>query len=298
LFDAGKIDAIAARVSVVSEAEAGDIFNKVKREVQRILAHWAPLPDRDITTYLVNRDQFVKEYRRTPGIDNPENLLGLTRSRHTDETNSEHYIYLLNGVPKPQFMAVCAHEYSHTWLNEHQQRSRTLDKDTIEGFCELVAYKFCALNNETNEMNRILASDYTRHQIDALVAADERYQFHRVIQWILEGVDSWLDQDKLERLLAVKKEGEELAAAFAWLPTVTAPGPDTLILKSISGSAGRRFALINNRTFATNEEGKVRVGQSNVIVRCVEIRDKSVVLQIKGQNGTLELALAPSRPGR
>src|SRR6266436_1875025 len=36
-----------AKDAILSEAEAGDIFNEVKREVQRILAHWAPLPDRD-----------------------------------------------------------------------------------------------------------------------------------------------------------------------------------------------------------------------------------------------------------
>src|ERR1051325_1178689 len=94
-----------AKGAVLSEEEARNIFNDVKRDVQLMLSHWTPLPDRNITVHLVSRDQFIKEYRRNPGFDNPEKLLGLTRSRLNDGTNYEHFVYLLNGVLKPQFMA-------------------------------------------------------------------------------------------------------------------------------------------------------------------------------------------------
>ncbi|HEY2952761.1 MAG TPA: protein DA1, partial [Verrucomicrobiae bacterium] len=195
-----------ARGAILSQEQAGTIFNEVKREVQTMLSHWPPLPDRNITVHLVSRDQFVKEYRRNPGFDNPEKLLGLTRSSLDAETNHEHTIYLLNGVLKAQFMATCAHEYAHAWLREHGKRTRQLDKDTVEGFCELISYKFCALKNETNEIARLLASDYTHGQIHALIAAEEKYQFYRVISWVHEGEDSWLDKDELNRLLALKTE--------------------------------------------------------------------------------------------
>ncbi len=281
-----------AKGAILSEDEARNIFNEVKRDVQTLLSHWPPLPDRNITVHLVNRDQFVKEYRRSPGFDHPEKLLGLTRSRLTPGTPPEHTIYLLNGVLKPQLVATCAHEYTHTWLHEHEKRTRQLDKDTVEGFCEFISWKLCALRNETNEIKRLLASDYTHGQIHALIAAEEKYPFHRVISWIHEGEDSWLDKDKLERLLAVKRE-DEPAAAPAWvLPvTVPAPVPDTLTLKGISGAPGRRFALINDRTFARHEEGKVRVGRTHLTIRVEDIHETSVRLRIQGQADVTELAL-------
>ena len=97
-------------------------------------------------------------------------------------------------------MATCAHEYTHTWLNEHGDKTRTLNKDTVEGFCELMAWKYVAGRNDKAELNRILENSYTRGQIHSLIAAEQRYQFYRVIDWIHRGEDSWLDKDKLERL--------------------------------------------------------------------------------------------------
>ena len=57
------------------------------------------------------------------------------------------------------------------------------------------------------------------------------------------------------------------------LPTAV---PNRLTLKGISGAPGHRFALINDRTLEKNEEGKVRVGKTNVVVRCLDISDHSL----------------------
>jgi hypothetical protein len=282
-----------ARGAVLSESEARDIFQEVKRDVQRMLAHWTPLPDTNITAYLVNRDDFIKEFRRKPSFDDPERLLGLTRSDTDDGTNYDHRIYLLSGVLKPQFMATCAHEYTHTWLNEHSDKARTLHKDTAEGFCELMAWKYVAARNDKSELNRILDNTYTRGQVDALIAAEQRYQFYRVIDWVQRGVDSWLDIDKLERLLALKEAAPDEPPGIPWQqqPVVLTRVPDKLVLRSISGAATRRFALVNDTTLEKNERARVRVGGSNVLVRCMEIRERSVLLRLDDQSAPVELFL-------
>jgi hypothetical protein len=41
------------------------------------------------------------------------------------------------------------------------------------------------------------------------------------------------------------------------------------------------------------EKGKVRVGKTNVTVRCLEIRGNSVVVQLEGSNEKKELFLRP-----
>ncbi|MDB6054875.1 MAG: hypothetical protein JWN25_2398 [Verrucomicrobiales bacterium] len=52
-----------------------------------------------------------------------------------------------------------------------------------------------------------------------------------------------------------------------------------LSLKGISGSS-RKLALINNQTFARGETSTVKTTNGNMRVKCVEIKDKSVVVQI------------------
>ena len=120
--------------------------------------------------------------------------------------------------------------------------------------------------------------------------------FHRIIHWIHQGEDSWIDVDKVERLLAVKDDKDpdnpDAAIEPAWRqPTVSTAVPDTLILKGISGKGQRRFALINNQTLERGETARVRLGTSNVLVRCLEILDGSVVVQVGELNKPVELLL-------
>jgi hypothetical protein len=55
-----------------------------------------------------------------------------------------------------------------------------------------------------------------------------------------------------------------------------------LVLKGITGPPENRIALINNQTFTKGEEGEVKAGNSKVKIRVVEIRDKSVIVEIGG----------------
>jgi len=64
-----------------------------------------------------------------------------------------------------------------------------------------------------------------------------------------------------------------------------------LVLKSISGTKNRRFALLNNQTFGVGESARVQLGDSEVKVRCLEIRERSVVVAVEGQEGSREVFL-------
>jgi len=69
---------------------------------------------------------------------------------------------------------------------------------------------------------------------------------------------------------------------FSGAPLGPPPVYNDLILKSVSGSNGRRFALINNKTLAEGETGLVKLGTSQVTVQCVEIGVDSVVVLVDG----------------
>ena len=64
-----------------------------------------------------------------------------------------------------------------------------------------------------------------------------------------------------------------------------------LLLKGISGTRDQRLALINSSTIAEGELADIRCGRQTVKVRCVEIRDRSVLVELHGTSETKELKL-------
>jgi len=62
-------------------------------------------------------------------------------------------------------------------------------------------------------------------------------------------------------------------------------------LGGISGTPDRRLVLINNKTFAKGDQTALKIGEKRVMVRCLEIREASVVVSIEGLDGTRELKM-------
>jgi thioredoxin-related protein len=79
---------------------------------------------------------------------------------------------------------------------------------------------------------------------------------------------------------------------FNGAPTAPLRLYSDLTLKAITGSKTRRFALLNNQTFAAGDTAKVKLEDREVKVRCVEVREKSVVVAVEGQPGQREITLA------
>jgi hypothetical protein len=84
------------------------------------------------------------------------------------------------------------------------------------------------------------------------------------------------------------------------IPVVAAPVTNSvpvaalssLVLKALSGSAGQRLALINNRTLEVGETAEVTVAGGNKIkIRCVDIRESSVLVKLEGQSDPIEIHL-------
>lgn len=283
-----------AKTVVMDENKAADIFAQSKDEVMDLVRQYPPLPHLNIKFHLVTREDFVREYRRTPGIDDPYQLLGLTITRPDKEQKLQHDIYVVHGLTEETFLATCAHEYAHAWHNERETPTRQLHKDTREGLCEWLSHKVVAKRGLKSEMARIEESTYTRGQVNAFLAAEKEYSFYKLVRWITDGVDSWIDGDKLQRVLVWRdgsQEAEEPAATVNWVQAKAPPAPQKLLLKGLSGAGARRFALINDATLGMGEEGKVRIGASNVIVRCISIQDNSVRVQVRGENSPRTLQL-------
>ncbi len=276
-------------VGVFDEKEALRVFEEAKRDVHRMLRSYGVLPDNNITVSLVNGKTLTQLYQTLPSV-HESSLLGLTKSEvATPGRQFRHSIYLINGLGRARLAATAAHEFTHAWMHENIPETRKLEKDTVEGFCELVAFKLMSERRDEVEKKVILANAYTRGQVNAFVQAENELQFNRIIQWLKTGVDEQLEEANPRQVLAVKAEPPPVV----WPPpnAVSTTVPETLLLKGISGTPSRRFALINDATVMKNEEARVRVGSSNVVLRCLEIRSRSVLVQLRGGNGPFELVL-------
>lgn len=275
---------------IFSQAEALRIYEEMRRDLQGILAGTGILPGRNISVSLVDGAQLKKTNQAMPSEHEDLSLLGLTRTRIAPGRQFQHYIYLVNGLGRARLAAVAAHEYTHTWLQENVPANRGLDHDTIEGFCELVAYKLMTLRKEEVEKKVILANAYTRGQVNAFVQAEASHHFHRVVKWVKTGLDEVMPATNTVAQLALRDDGP---SPLTWPPPLPQPTavPDTLLLRGISTAPHRRYVLINDCTLTRNEKGRVRVGTSNVVVRCVDIRARSAVIQIEGDASPRELFL-------
>lgn len=63
---------------------------------------------------------------------------------------------------------------------------------------------------------------------------------------------------------------------------ITGDIPNGIVLKGLSGTPQKRLAVINNYTVAEGEETELRAGGQYFRVRCVEIRDGSVMISVNG----------------
>jgi hypothetical protein len=275
---------------VLDVDEAKRIWADANLEMDRLSSRFMVLPGTNIVFALVDQVH-MDEILQSPGFERQcPFLIGCTRSRLLGNGRWKHSVDVLSALPKSAFAAVCAHERAHTWLAENVAPERELEHDAIEGFCELMAYKLMENLGETKEMASIKNNGYSRGQIDFFVEAESTYGMYVILQWLRHGVDGRLldDLDRIRKVAEKKPTLQELEP----LPTTIAltPVPDTLTLIGISGAGNRRLALINDHAFAANESGRVRVGQTNVLIRCLEIRAGSVVIEVVGSQEKQELS--------
>ena len=275
--------------AIFTQREAEGVWEEARREVIAMFARSTVLPKR-FTVRLVDRAQMAKARQDQFSLHGADAIMGLTRSHRDKQREFDHEIYLLDGLKPARLAAICAHEFTHTWLHENLSEERRLDADTLEAFCELVAYKLMTQRNESVEKKVILANAYTHGQINALVQAEDAYQFHRVLDWFRSGADQRIDKSDIARVLNLQKD---TAPILAWYPPAPPTSvPDTLQLKGISGTPSRRFALVNDCTLQKDEQAKVRIGKTNLVVRCLEITDRSVILQPLGSGQKIELTFS------
>lgn len=281
-----------AQEAVLNEEQAARLARETREEVARLLSQYLRLPDKGVSFSLVDQVTLELLFKNPANKGECVSTLGFTHSQPLGRGVWKHSVRVLNGLNLTRFKAVCAHEFAHAW--RHENRGRLLDKEAEEAFCELVAYKLMAQMGAEGEMKTILENRYTGGQIRLFVEVEARYGFYTLLQWMQAGTETRLDPANLDRVRQVQTTPPPPPAAAA-TPAVAVervpppPLPDTLQLKGISGLGNRRLALVNNCPLQVGEEGEVKLARAPLRVRCLEIRERSVVLLVEGEKRELFL---------
>jgi len=279
---------------VLADQEAEQVCAETRIELDRLFSRFLTFPATNVTIALADAVH-MKQLFQTPGFDRQcSSVFGYIKNAIDDPgAHRHHVIRLLTGLPKPRLMATCAHEMAHSWLNENLRPDRRINLDAVEAFCELVAFKLMTQLGQEQEQKVIKSNFYTRGQFDLFQEADDRYGFYTIMQWMKSGLDARLTETDLDRVRQIKASPQPSTPAgmVSWAQPGTTPVPDTLTIMGISGAGSRRLALIDDLAFCAGESGKVRVGRTNVMVKCLEIRSNSVVIEVEGSPGKQELFL-------
>ena len=71
-------------------------------------------------------------------------------------------------------------------------------------------------------------------------------------------------------------------------PTIAA-APPRMGLMGISGTRERPLAIINNKTFGKGEEQEIASGNAKLRVRCIDIKEDSVIIEVNGERQELRM---------
>jgi hypothetical protein len=64
----------------------------------------------------------------------------------------------------------------------------------------------------------------------------------------------------------------------------------SLVLRGISGPPNHRLAIINSHTFGAGDEANLATPQGPIHIRCIEVKENSVVIESGGQRHELNYA--------
>lgn len=300
---------------IIDDKQAIQICEQVKEELDRQFIRFTSFPTTNVTIHLIDRVNLQEIYKVIGSDFTCPNTRGYTRPK-TNDSKRSFEIGILSGIQKEELMTVCVHEYAHTWIFENvpPAREKTIGGDAVEGFCELLAYLYAEQHGLVAGKSNILANFYTRGQVHLFIRAEQMFGFNEIVEWMKYGDSPLLLTNDLQRVRQLDfaaatgprsnglhkadspvASNTNLPTAFTNLPIAY---PETLTLKSISGPPTRQLVIINDRTLGKNDQATMRLTDTNVLIRCLEIRTNSVLIQIEATGEKQELFLRGNQAGQ
>jgi hypothetical protein len=268
-----------ARTAVVKADDAERICAQIKDDLDRRFSRFTVFPA-NVDVAVIDRIDVDSMFSPNGNDFESPNLLGCIRPETVNDA-TRYKMRLMTGLPLAELKATCAHEYSHAWVGENvpKERRARLGRDAEEGFCELVAYLLMDSQREEGQKKFILQNRYTRGQVDLFIEAEKRYGFDQVLDWMKYGLPGQLEAGHVDQLRDVKMPSvKSVASSPAIYSRTNTPAPAIIKLDGVLWGS-RPVAIINGRSFLANDLNPVKVGGTNVNIRCLGIQKTSVRIQ-------------------
>jgi hypothetical protein len=288
-----------AKTVVLKADDIVQISSQVKDDLDRLFSRFTTFPE-NVDVKAIDRVDVNSLFDTEGNTFESPDLLGCIRPVVANG-QIRYKMSILTGMPLAQVKETCAHEYTHAWVGENvpKERHARLARDAEEGFCELVGYLLIDSQNEDVEKKRILENHYTRGQVELFIEAEQQYGIEDVLDWMKYGVASQLEAGHLDEIRDVKlpaaKPVANRPAIFSGVGSAPKPAatPTTLKLEGILWGTVP-VAIINGCSFLAHDLGKVPLGKTNVVIRCLEVREKSVRILYTGSGKEQDLFLPPN----
>ena len=297
-FEDGRVLCKRDAVTSVAGAEVGErVVGEVRDWMTREFSRFMEFTDTNSTLKLVDRPTLETLFK-FPGRDATCPDIWGTTQRLTNNGVVNYEVGLLDGLPVAMLRHTVAHEISHVWLFENvpSERYERLDRDANEGFCELMAWLIDETCTEADLKAYMRRNLYTRGQIQVFLDVYQRFGLNDILEWLKYGIDKKLVPDQIAQINKVVMPSKTNGVAgpatngvLAFAAPPVAPVYSSIVLQGITWSEKKPLALINGNTFEPNEQGRVKVGGTNVAVRCLSIQKTSVRISVGGVEQELKL---------
>ena len=282
-----------SQTAVLDADTARQVAGEVHDELDRLFSRDTSFPT-NVTVNVIDRVDVDSMFQIVGNEFESPNLLGCIRP--VTDGGSKHYeMSLLTGLPLVELKATAAHEFSHAWVGENvsPERHARIARDAEEGFCELVAYLLMDSEGEEAQKQFILRNHYTRGQVQCFIAAEQRYGFDQVLDWMKYGNGSRLDDGRPEEIRDVTMPvGVVTASPALYANPLAAPikPASSLELQGILWG-NPPVAIINNHSVFPNDQFQVDIAGKEVSIRCLEIQTNFVRVQNLDSGQEQELRL-------
>jgi len=285
---------------IIDDQQAARICEQTKADLDRQFIRFLTIPDTNVTVQLMDRIRLQELYKVIGNDYVCPNTLGCTETK-TNDGQRGFEISILSGLPREEVITTCVHEYAHTWIIENvpPDRARTIGKDAVEGFCELLSFLFAEQHGLATAKSNILANHYTRGQIHLFIEAYRQYGLADVVDWMTSGEDPLLRREDLSRVRRLEDRPKLAIEKRPPMPVKASPAvtnsppilPTRFVLQGVVWSKTQPMATINGRNFDLNQQCVLPLFTGPVAVRCLEIRTNSVLIHIEATGEKQELFL-------
>ncbi|MEI7534420.1 MAG: hypothetical protein WCK57_08625 [Verrucomicrobiae bacterium] len=269
--------------AVLTATSAQEVFADTRREMIEQFGRGFVLNFPDVTVNLFDVD-YWSEKGREDGL----HKFGFSYTRKTRAGDCTHEVVLLSGRLRAELAATAAHEYTHLWINENRPPEHAIDGDTTEAICELAAYKLMQAQAQAEQLENILTNPYTHGAIKKLVALEQENGIGYILNWVKNGTTATFETDASALATPAKRP----SLTFTNMP---APLPVALKLGGLMLAGEQRRAIVSGVSFAPGETKSVKLKNRTVQVRCREINNDNVVLEVDGWAEPLTLKIGEEK---